>query len=107
MGQKSKKENPEWVRQVYLQIGQNVKKYRKEKGYSQVTLAHELGHESVGVVSTAELCLNGKHFNIEHLAHIAKILDIDVCCLFEGVNEICNPKTPNHRLNELPIKPSK
>ncbi|WP_200770620.1 helix-turn-helix domain-containing protein [Thiomicrospira sp. ALE5] len=93
MAQKLKKDNAEWVRQVYLQIGQNVKKYRKEKGLSQVSLAHELGHESVGVVSTAEIGLNGKHFNIEHLAHIARILDVDVCCLLEGVNEICNPKS--------------
>lgn len=88
MNQKNKKQKKEWIRNVYLQIGQNVKRYRTEKGFSQVELAHALGHDSVGIISTAELCLNGKHFNIEHLTKIACVLEIDVCSLFEGVNEL-------------------
>ena len=88
MNQKNNNEKQEWIRNVHLRIGQNVKRHRQEKGFSQVALAHELGHDSVGVISTAEICLNGKHFNIEHLARIACILEIDICCLFEGVSEI-------------------
>ena len=77
-----------WVKMVHLQIGKNVKKYRKEKGMSQVALAHAIGHESVGVVSTAEIGLRGKHFNIQHLATISLVLNVDIVCLFEGVDEI-------------------
>ncbi|WFE68109.1 helix-turn-helix transcriptional regulator [Thiomicrospira sp. R3] len=78
-----------WIQEIYLRVGSNVKKYRKERGYSQVALAHAMGHESVGVVSTAEIWIRGKHFNIEHLAKIAQILDIDICLLFEDVNAVC------------------
>lgn len=86
--QQQKLENHEWMRLVYLQIGSNVKKYRQQKGLSQVALAHEMGHESVGAVSTSEIGLNGKHFNIEHLAKIAHILEVDICNFFEGIDQI-------------------
>lgn len=55
---------------------------------SQLSLAVEMGHKSVGLVSFAEAGINNKHFNIEHLATIAKILDIPIADLFEGVNKI-------------------
>jgi len=34
----------------------------------------------------AEICTNGKHFNIEHLVKIADVLEVDVCDFFKGVN---------------------
>ncbi|MGE4502468.1 MAG: helix-turn-helix domain-containing protein [Thiomicrospira sp.] len=77
-----------WVKKIHLQIGQNVKKYRKLKGMSQVALAHAMGHDSVGVVSTAEIGLGGKHFNIQHLAKISLVLNVEITCLLEGVDEI-------------------
>lgn len=55
---------------------------------SQLSLAVEMGHKSVGLVSFAEAGINNKHFNIEHLATIAKILDIPIADLFEGVDKI-------------------
>ncbi|BBN60550.1 helix-turn-helix domain-containing protein [Hydrogenovibrio marinus] len=88
MNKKNNDEKKEWIRNVHLRIGQNVKRHRQEKGFSQVALAHELGHDSVGIVSTAEIGLNNKHFNIEHLTKIAGVLEIDICCLFEGVSDI-------------------
>ena len=48
----------------------------------------EMGHKSVGLVSFAESGTNNKHFNIEHLATIAKILDIPIITLFEGMDQI-------------------
>jgi transcriptional regulator with XRE-family HTH domain len=77
-----------WVERIHLQIGKNVKKYRKQQGMSQVTLAHGMGHESVGVVSTAEIGLGGKHFNIQHLAKISLVLNVEIACLLEGVDDI-------------------
>ncbi|WP_225879303.1 hypothetical protein [Isorropodon fossajaponicum symbiont] len=44
-----------------------------------------MGYESVSIVSMSEVGARDKHFNIEHLLKISKILQIDVCCFFEDV----------------------
>lgn len=69
---------------IYKKIGANVKKARNNKKVSQLKLALAIGHNSVGVVSTCELFLNNKHFNIEHLVKIADVLEVDVCEFFKG-----------------------
>lgn len=66
-------------------IGQNVKDIRTEKGISQLALAMAIGHKAVGTVSMAEICLNNKHFNIEHLVKIAEVLEVDICEFFRGL----------------------
>ncbi len=68
--------------EIYKQIGINVKNARKSKGVSQLALSLAIGHKAVGTVSMAELCLNNKHFNIEHLIKIADVLEVDVCEFF-------------------------
>ena len=68
---------------IHRKIGKNVAKYRKEKGLSQLKLSLEMGHSSVSVVSSAEQHKSNKHFNINHIFQIAKILDVDVCKLLE------------------------
>lgn len=65
--------------EIYKMIGQNVKNIRAEKGVSQLALAMAIGHKAVGTISMAEICLNNKHFNIEHLMKIAEVLEVDVC----------------------------
>jgi len=67
---------------IYKRIGINVKNARKSKGISQLALSLAIGHKAVGTVSMAELCINRKHFNIEHLVKIADVLDIDLCEFF-------------------------
>jgi len=67
---------------IYKQVGQNVKRIRKDKKISQLTLALAIGHKAVGTISMAELCINGKHFNIEHLVKIADVLEVDVSEFF-------------------------
>lgn len=69
----------EKLKDIYKNIGLNVKKFRKQKGVSQLALSLAIGHKAVGTVSMAEICLNNKHFNIEHLVKIADVLDIEVC----------------------------
>lgn len=64
---------------IYKKIGQRVKEIRTEKGVSQLALAMAIGHKAVGTVSMGELCLNNKHFNIEHLFKIAEVLEVNVC----------------------------
>lgn len=55
-----------------------------QKGISQLLLSQEMDYNSVSLVSAAELCSDGKHFNIEHLYKISKILDIPIAQFFES-----------------------
>ena len=54
-------------------IGTNVKRLRKEKKVTQLQLALAIGH-----IAKAELCKYGKHFNLDQLYKIAKILDVTI-----------------------------
>ena len=63
---------------VYKKIGINVKKLRQKKGITQLQLSLEMGNKSVSLVSAAEVFTSRKHFNIEHLYKISKILDVDI-----------------------------
>lgn len=74
--------NDKKMREIYKIIGQNVKDIRTEKGVSQLALAMAIGHKAVGTISMAEICLNNKHFNIEHLMKISEVLEVDVCEFF-------------------------
>ncbi len=74
--------SPERMQDIYRQIGKNVKLVRQKKGISQLELSYAIGHKSVGTISMAEICLNNKHFNIEHLIKIADVLEVDVCDFF-------------------------
>lgn len=77
---------------IYKQIGQNVKSIRKSKNISQLNLALAIGHKAVGTISMAELGINNKHFNIEHLVKIADVLEVDICELirYEKTVDIVN-----------------
>jgi transcriptional regulator with XRE-family HTH domain len=79
--------SPEKMRAFYEKIGKNVKRIRKEKGISQLELSLAIGHKAVGTISMAEICLNSKHFNIEHLIKIADVLEVDVCEFFDLKNK--------------------
>ena len=76
----------EKVLQIYKTIGDNVKRIRKKKNVSQMQLALAIGHKAVGTVSMAELCINNKHFNIEHLVKIADVLEVELADFFHGID---------------------
>jgi transcriptional regulator with XRE-family HTH domain len=67
----------------YRSIGSNVKRYRKEKGITQMQLALAINHNSVGHIAKAELYKYGKHFSLEQLYKIAKVLDIELSDLIK------------------------
>lgn len=69
----------EEIEYLYRLIGKNVKRIREEKGKSQLDLALSIGHSSAGFVGKAEICIHKKHFNIEHLYKISKVLEVDIC----------------------------
>jgi len=71
------------IEQAHINIGKNVAKYRKIKKMSQLDLSLALGHRSVSIVASAERFYKGKHFNIEHLLKISKILDVPISSFFE------------------------
>lgn len=74
------------INAIYKQIGLNVKNIRKSKKISQLSLSLAIGHKAVGTISMAELCLNKKHFNIEHLVKIADVLEVDICEFFKQID---------------------
>jgi transcriptional regulator with XRE-family HTH domain len=76
----------EQIKEIYIQIGKNVKKIRKENNASQLKLALAIGHKAVGVISNSELCLQNKHFNIEQLVKIANVLDVKLDDFFKGID---------------------
>ena len=63
------------IEELHFKIGQNVKKYREEKGFTQLDLSHEIGHSTTTIISLAEIGKR-KHFNIEQL-YYAKSIKID------------------------------
>ena len=73
----------EKMEEIYKKIGQNVKRIRTSKNISQLALSLAIGHKAVGTISMAELCINKKHFNIEHLAKMADVLEVDICEFFK------------------------
>jgi transcriptional regulator with XRE-family HTH domain len=72
------------IQNIYKLIGENVKHYRTLKEMSQLSLSYEMGYKSVSLVSAAELCSDGKHFNIEQIYKISKILDIPIAKFLEA-----------------------
>jgi transcriptional regulator with XRE-family HTH domain len=79
--------NETQLKSIYQRIGNNVKTIRKSKNISQLALSLAIGHKAVGTVSMAEIGLNNKHFNIEHLVKIADVLEVDVCEFFKEIKE--------------------
>jgi transcriptional regulator with XRE-family HTH domain len=72
------------LREVYKKIGENVKKIRESKNITQLQLAEMIGHKSTTIIAQGEL--GKKHFNIEHLYKISKVLNVSLCKFFEGID---------------------
>ena len=70
------------VQKLHVLIGGNVKKIRNAKKLSQKVLSLEIGQESTTIISQAELGKE-KHFNVEQLYKISKVLNVDICEFFK------------------------
>ncbi len=75
-----------FAEKLHIKIGNNVQKQRKKRKISQLKLAYALGYKSVSPISSAEIYYNKIHFNIEQLAKIAYVLDVDIVSFFEDIN---------------------
>lgn len=71
--------------EFYKLVSKNVKKYRQEKGESQLEFSQNVGFNSVSFYCDCENNKNGKHFNLLHIVRISKFLNIDI-------NDIIEPK---------------
>ena len=66
------------TKELHNTISKNVIKFRKEKGYSQLQLALDIGLTGNAFIARAEKRTNNAHFNIEHIVKISTILDVDI-----------------------------
>ena len=73
----------EELNEFYKKVGQNVKEQWKKHNITQMQLALAINHNSVGHVAKAELNKFNKHFSIQQLYKIAKVLKIDMCELIK------------------------
>lgn len=62
----------------YECISKNIIRIRKEKKISQLKLANAIGHQNATFLGKAELLVEGKHFNLEHIYKISQVLEINI-----------------------------
>ncbi|RXI26096.1 helix-turn-helix domain-containing protein [Aliarcobacter trophiarum] len=72
----------EEIEEIYKTISNNVKRIRKEKGFTQTDVALSMGFTTATFFTNAEN-FNNKHFNLEHIIRIANILEVDICEFFK------------------------
>lgn len=67
-------------------VGKNVAQIRKMKKVTQLDLSLSIGYNSTSVIAKAEAGTEGRHFSVEQLYKIAKILNVPMSCFFENIN---------------------
>ena len=67
-------------------VGKYVAKIRKMKKVTQLDLSLSIGYNSTSVIAKAEAGTEGRHFSVEQLYKIAKILNVPMSCFFENIN---------------------
>jgi transcriptional regulator with XRE-family HTH domain len=75
------------VDEIHTIISTNVIKFRKEKKYSQLQLALDIGLTGNAFVARVERRVNNAHFNIEHLVKISSILEVELTKFFHQVSK--------------------
>ncbi|WP_319083240.1 helix-turn-helix domain-containing protein [Aliarcobacter skirrowii] len=73
-----KKFTEEEIDLFYIKIGKRVMECRRKNNMTQLELSYAMGYKSVSLVSAAELYSKKKHFNLEHLYKISKILNVSI-----------------------------
>ena len=58
------------------------------KKVTQLDLSLSIGYNSTSVIAKAEAGTEGRHFSVEQLYKIAKILNVPISCFFENINTI-------------------
>jgi len=74
---------PQEIRRFHRTIIKNVQRIRKAQNVTQLELALAIGHKSVSTLGKIEAGLENKHYNLEHLYKISKVLEVDICEFFK------------------------
>lgn len=75
----------EEIQEHYKRIGNFVKQQRERHKISQLQMALAIGIKSVAFYSNCENSKNDKHFNVEHIYKICKILDISLSDFYKSI----------------------
>ena len=70
------------IKDFHYIIANNVKNIRNRQNVSQLDLALTIGHKSTSMIAKIEAGLENKHYNIEQLYKISKVLKTDICNFF-------------------------
>ncbi len=73
----------EEVEAFHKKVATNIRKFREQNNITQHNMALSMGIESVAFYSNCENLRYGKHFNIEHIFKISKILEVDIAEFFK------------------------
>ena len=66
-------------------IGSYIKHLREERKISQLDMALSIGIKSIAFYSNCENSKKEKHFNVEHLYKICKILNVSLGDFFQYI----------------------
>lgn len=75
-----------YINEQYELISNNVKRLRLSKNYTQEQVALAMGFSTATFYTNAESFKRDKHFNLEHLIKISKILNVDIKEFFQEIN---------------------
>ncbi|PID47982.1 MAG: transcriptional regulator [Proteobacteria bacterium] len=73
------------LQEFYKLVSGNVIRIRKSKKISQLKLANAIGHQSPTFVGKAEILAENKHFSLEHIYKISRVLDEPIEEFFKKV----------------------
>ncbi len=71
------------IEEFLRKVTENIKRIRKEKGFSTLDVANALGHGSLSYVSRIELRKKGAYYNLSHIYILSEEFDIDICEFFK------------------------
>ncbi len=76
----------EEIEEQYILISKNIKLIRLREKKTQEEIALSMGFTTATFYTNAENNRQNKHFNLEHIIKISKILDVHISSFFEEIN---------------------
>lgn len=70
---------------IYYWVGKNIRKYRKQKGWSQSKLANECNYTDTFIANIENNSF--QTFSLNTLYHISKVLGVHIKLLFEDLED--------------------
>lgn len=70
------------IEEKYKLISKNIKRMRLANKITQESIALSMGFTTATFYTNAENNRQGKHFNLEHIIKISKIMNIPICKIF-------------------------